>query len=65
MNAEEKNWKCGNCNMELMLKKTAFSYLGITLSHEVPTCPKCGKVFISKKLAEGRMAEIEQLLEDK
>jgi len=65
MNLEEKVWKCGKCNQELQIKKTVFSYLGHTFSHEVPTCPKCGKIFISKELAEGRMAEIEELLEDK
>ena len=29
------------------------------------TCPNCGKVYISKDLAEGRMCEVEQTLEDK
>jgi len=65
MDRKEKIWKCGKCNQELQLKKTVFSYLGHTFSHEVPTCPKCGKIFISKELAEGRMSEIEELLEDK
>lgn len=62
---QEKIWKCSRCHQELLQKKTVFSYLGHTFSHDVPTCPKCGKVFISKELAEGRMAEIEELLEDK
>ena len=47
------------------MKKTVFSYLGHTVSHEVLTCPKCGKVFIPEELAEGRMAEVEEQLEDK
>jgi hypothetical protein len=51
--------------MELVSKKTVLSYLGHTVAHEVPTCPKCGKVFIPEELAEGRMAEVEQQLEDK
>ncbi|MDD3168900.1 MAG: DNA-binding protein [Eubacteriales bacterium] len=58
-------WKCARCAEELQTKKIVFSYLGHTFSHEVPTCPKCGKVFISKELATGRMAEVEELLEDK
>ena len=65
MNIEEKSWKCKNCNKELILKKNVFSYLGHTFSHEVPTCPTCGKVFISKELAEGRISEMEKLLEEK
>jgi ribosomal protein S27AE len=64
-NAEERIWKCGNCNQELVAKKTVFSYLGHTVAHEVRACPKCGKVFIPKELAEGKMAEIEEQLEDK
>ena len=37
----------------------------MTVAHDVRTCPGCGKVFISQDLAEGRMAEIEEQLEDK
>ena len=65
MNAEERIWKCRSCNKELVAKKTVFSYLGHTVSHEVLTCPKCGKVLIPEELAEGKMAEIEEQLEDK
>lgn len=60
-----KAWKCAKCGQELKSTKTVFSYLGHTFAHEVPACPKCGKIFISKELAEGRMAEVEALLEDK
>ena len=61
----EKIWRCGKCGQELKITKTVFSYLGHNFAHEVPTCPACGKIFISKELAEGRMAEVEALLEDK
>ncbi len=65
MNAEGRIWKCGTCNKELVKKKTVFSYLGHTVAHEVPTCPQCGKIFIPEGLAEGKMAEVEEQLEDK
>jgi len=65
VSAEERGWKCGKCNKELVLKKTVFSYLGHTVAHEVRSCPECGKVFISEELAEGKMAEVEEQLEDK
>jgi ssDNA-binding Zn-finger/Zn-ribbon topoisomerase 1 len=65
MDAEEKSWKCGKCDLELVIKKTSFSYLGHKFAHEVLRCPKCGKVFIPKTLAEGKMAEVESQLEDK
>jgi ribosomal protein S27AE len=63
--AEERIWKCGKCHEKLVMKKTVLSYLGHTVAHEVPACPKCGKVYISEGLAEGKMAEIEEQLEDK
>ncbi len=65
VSAEERIWKCGKCSRELVKKKTVFSYLGHTVAHEVLACPDCGKVFISKDLAEGKMAEVEEQLEDK
>ena len=65
MNAGERTWKCGICKKELVMKKTVFLYLGHTVAHEVLACPECGKVFIPEGLAEGKMAEIEEQLEDK
>ncbi len=65
MPAEQRKWKCGKCNEELVAKKTVFSYLGHTVAHEVMACPRCGKIFIPEDLAEGRMAEVEEQLEDK
>ena len=58
-------WKCNLCNEPLILKKTKFTYLGRSFTHEVERCPKCGKVNIPIDLAEGRMAEVEEQLEDK
>ena len=57
--------KCGLCDVLLVYKKTVFSYLNRSFTHEVPRCPKCGKVYIPMELAEGRMAEVERQLEDK
>lgn len=58
-------WRCRKCDAELVMKKAVLEYMGQTVAHEVPTCPKCGNVCISKELAEGRMAEVERQLEDK
>lgn len=65
MSEEARSLKCGRCDRELVPKKIVFEYLGHTVAHEVPVCPKCGRAFISKELAEGRMAEVERQLEDK
>jgi predicted RNA-binding Zn-ribbon protein involved in translation (DUF1610 family) len=58
-------WKCAKCGEELVVKKTVFTYLDRSFTHEVETCPKCGAVRIPRELAEGRMAEVEEQLEDK
>jgi len=47
------------------MKKTVFSYLGQTVAHEVRACPDCGKILVPQDFAEGRMAEVEEQLEDK
>ena len=57
--------KCARCDVNLTLKKTVFDYMGRSFTHEVPCCPECGRVFIPPELAEGRMAEVEEQLEDK
>ena len=65
MYKDDRAWKCGLCNVPLKIMKSAFSYLGHSVTHEVSRCPKCGKAFIPRDLAEGRMAEVEAQLEDK
>ena len=62
---ESRTLKCARCGVELKVQQTTFSYMGRTFGHEVPVCPNCGKAFISRELAEGKMAEVEILLEDK
>ncbi len=56
---------CCKCNVELELIKTTFLYLGNEMYHPVPRCPKCGQVFIPEELALGKIATVEQQLEDK
>ena len=58
-------WVCEKCKAPLAPENTLFSYMGMTFSHEAPRCPVCGMVFITKDLADGRMAEVEKLMEDK
>jgi len=65
MYKDDRAWKCGKCGVSLVIKKAIFRYLGHDVTHEVSRCPKCGKAFIPKNLAEGKMAEVEEQLEDK
>jgi hypothetical protein len=62
---QPRAWKCGRCQCGLVTKKVVLDYMGYSISHDLPVCPTCGKVYISKDLAEGRMCEVEQTLEDK
>ena len=57
--------RCTRCDQDLVLTKVELEYMGYTITHELPACPTCGRVFISRELAEGRMCELEQTLEDK
>ena len=63
--AHEARLLCFACKVELIPKRVEFSYLGHSFAHQVLRCPVCGQVFISEKLAKGRMAEVEMELEDK
>ncbi len=56
---------CTACHIPLTEEKTHFSYLGHAFSTTLLQCPGCGQVFIPEELARGRMAEVEQILEDK
>lgn len=63
--SEDKTLICGRCGVPLQKKQHTFRYMNRTFGHEVPVCPVCGKPYISRELAEGKMAEVEILLEDK
>ncbi len=65
MSEELKTWKCAKCGAALVPTKVTFEYMNRKFNHEVPACPQCGKVFVSKELANGKMAEVEALMEDK
>jgi predicted RNA-binding Zn-ribbon protein involved in translation (DUF1610 family) len=58
-------WVCGRCNRQLEQGKTQVRYLGKMFTVEVLRCPSCGMVMITEEIATGKIAEAEQLLEDK
>ena len=60
-----KKMICYRCKVPLVPEKTFFHYLGHSFFTDIPKCPVCGLVYIPEKLARGRMAEVEQELEDK
>jgi rubrerythrin len=62
---KDETWICAKCGIAPTLRNTVFSYMGMTFAHEVLRCPVCGMVFIPRELADGKMAEVEQMMEDK
>jgi hypothetical protein len=58
-------WTCATCAVRLETRKVEVAYRGSKYPVELPRCPICGTVFVSEQLALGKMAQVEQLLEDK
>ena len=58
-------WKCHKCGVPLEMKQVVLEYLGSSVSHDLPRCPKCGQVLITGELAREKMTEVETMLEDK
>lgn len=63
--AGAEDWICGRCDRPLEIKKVNVSYMGSSFPVDLPVCPQCGQVFVTEALANGKMAEVEQMLEDK
>ena len=57
--------KCCKCNVEMVEKKTTFTYLGHEANYNVLRCPVCGQAYVPQELADGKIAEVETLLEEK
>ena len=53
------------CHVTLESRRTDFVYLNYNFHVDVPRCPKCGQVYLPKALVEGKMADVEMLLEEK
>jgi len=62
---EKEAWVCKRCNVRTEVSRVQIAYLGSVFSIELPKCPECGAVVVTEEIAGGKMAEAEQLLEDK
>ena len=56
---------CDKCKEKFVLVKTTLNYLGHQFTADLPQCPKCGMVYISEELVNGKIAQVEMDLEDK
>ena len=63
--ADPAKLKCLGCGCGYVSRRVTLSYVGHSFSVEVPCCPLCGNVYIPMELAEGKMREVETMLEDK
>lgn len=63
--ADPKNLLCTRCGCPFESRRVTLSYVGRSFSVEVPCCPICGNVYIPMDLAEGKMRQVEELLEEK
>ncbi|MDR3557532.1 MAG: hypothetical protein P4L55_22470 [Syntrophobacteraceae bacterium] len=61
----ESEWLCAKCGLPLEVGKVDVGYLGSVFPVDLYRCTKCGQTFVPEELAEGKMAEVEKLLEDK
>jgi hypothetical protein len=62
---EDLQWRCAKCDRELVAGPINVAYMGNRFTADLLYCRGCGRVLIPEHLAMGKMAEIEQLLEDK
>lgn len=56
-------WRC--CGEPMVPGPVDVAYMGSGFKITLLTCPRCGLVLVPEGLALGKMAEVEQLLEDK
>ncbi len=63
--SEDFQWKCAQCGCPLEMGSVTVEYMGNRFTTELARCPECKLVLVSEKVALGKMAEVEQILEDK
>ncbi len=61
----DSGWICNRCKAPLEVKKVRLQYSRVIFALDLPACPQCGMILIAEDLATGKMAEAEQVLEDK
>lgn len=61
----DDGWICNRCKVPVEVQKVRLQYGRSIFALNLPACPRCGMILISEELAIGKMAEAEQILEDK
>ena len=62
---EDLRWRCDRCQCDLVVGQVSVAYMNNRFTTDLPYCPICRTVLITETVATGKMAEVEQILEDK
>jgi hypothetical protein len=62
---EDLRWRCDRCQCDLVVGQVSVAYMNNRFTTDLPYCPTCKTVLITEAVATGKMAEVEQILEDK
>jgi hypothetical protein len=63
--SDTRRWICNRCELSLEVQTVRLQYARMIFALHLPVCPKCGMILVDEELAIGKMAEAEQILEDK
>jgi hypothetical protein len=63
--SDQGEWICNRCRVPLEVQTVRLQYRRTIFALHLPACPRCGMILIAEDLATGKMAEAEQVLEDK
>jgi hypothetical protein len=63
--AAYNGWMCNRCKLPVEVQTVRLQYSRTIFALNLPACPNCGMILIDEELATGKMAEAEQILEDK
>ena len=61
----EEKLICDKCNVEMQLIEVQFKYLSRSFRYKVPRSPQCGQESLPEELVNGRMSEVEAMIEEK
>ncbi len=62
---EPTAWQCAKCRRPLEPATISVAYMNNAYPVELLQCKQCGQVYVPEDLALGKMAHVEQMLEDK
>jgi len=61
----DSGWICNRCRVPVEVQTVRLQYSRTIFALDLPACPRCGMILVDETLATGKMAEAEQVLEDK